>query len=184
VVVGGARVVEGASEADQEAVQHLIDRFEVDCGSLPPSAPLESSATASASAEATASQSAGAQTGTASCGDFRTMSGEPSQWQAQQYYDFAATPEEKAILDPDGDGFACEDLEPGAGGTDTEGGSSASPNPDDSSPDPGTPAPNGPSTAPPDSGGPVNCDGVNGPIPTPPGDPNNLDGDGDGEACE
>jgi hypothetical protein len=30
----------------------------------------------------------------------------------------------------------------------------------------------------------VNCDQVNGPIPAPPGDPHNLDGDGDGIACE
>lgn len=36
------------------------------------------------------------------------------------------------------------------------------------------------------SGGgiPKNCSGVNGPIPTPPGDPTGLDGDGDGQACE
>ena len=31
---------------------------------------------------------------------------------------------------------------------------------------------------------PKNCSGVSGPIPTPPGDPTNLDGDGDGQACE
>lgn len=190
VVAGVAKIVSGAEEADREAVEHLIDSFEVDCGALPPPTPLASSASASASAEATASgpssasQSPSAEAETSSCGDFRTMSGEPSQWQAQQYYDFVATPEEKAILDPDGDGFACEDLEPGVGGTDAEGGGDASPEPDDSSPDPGTPAPEEPSTAPPDSSGPVNCDGVNGPIPTPPGDPNNLDGDGDGQACE
>ncbi len=34
------------------------------------------------------------------------------------------------------------------------------------------------------SGGDIDCDQVNGPIPTPPGDPDNLDGDGDGLACE
>jgi micrococcal nuclease len=38
--------------------------------------------------------------------------------------------------------------------------------------------------APASSGGDIDCDQVNGPIPTPPGDPNNLDGDGDGLACE
>ncbi len=36
-----------------------------------------------------------------SCDDFVTMSGEPSQWQAQQFYDSMASPEERAILDPD-----------------------------------------------------------------------------------
>ncbi len=36
------------------------------------------------------------------------------------------------------------------------------------------------------SGGsvPKNCSGVDGPIPTPPGDPTNLDGNNDGQACE
>ena len=34
------------------------------------------------------------------------------------------------------------------------------------------------------TGGDIDCDQVNGPIPTPPGDPDNLDGDNDGLACE
>jgi micrococcal nuclease len=38
--------------------------------------------------------------------------------------------------------------------------------------------------APASSGGDIDCDQVNGPIRTPPGDPDNLDGDGDGLACE
>jgi len=38
--------------------------------------------------------------------------------------------------------------------------------------------------APAPSGGDLDCDQVDGPIPTPPGDPDNLDGDGDGLACE
>lgn len=36
----------------------------------------------------------------------------------------------------------------------------------------------------PSTGGDIDCDQVNGPIPTPPGDPDGLDGDGDGLACE
>ena len=36
----------------------------------------------------------------------------------------------------------------------------------------------------PSGGGDVDCDQVDGPIPTPPGDPDRLDGDGDGLACE
>jgi Domain of unknown function (DUF4352)/Excalibur calcium-binding domain len=50
VVAGGARIAPGAPLADREAVQHIVDSFEVDCGSLPPATPLESSASASASA--------------------------------------------------------------------------------------------------------------------------------------
>lgn len=38
--------------------------------------------------------------------------------------------------------------------------------------------------APAPSRGDIDCDQVNGPIPTPPGDPDNLDGDNDGVACE
>jgi hypothetical protein len=40
-----------------------------------------------------------------------------------------------------------------------------------------------PDISPPMSGD-INCDQVEGPIPTPPGDPNDLDGDDDGWACE
>ena len=36
----------------------------------------------------------------------------------------------------------------------------------------------------PSEGGDIDCDQVNGPIPTPPGDPDGLDGDGDGLSCE
>jgi Skp family chaperone for outer membrane proteins len=36
----------------------------------------------------------------------------------------------------------------------------------------------------PSPGGDIDCAQVNGPIPVPPGDPNNLDGDGDGLGCE
>ena len=36
----------------------------------------------------------------------------------------------------------------------------------------------------PNVGGDIDCAQVNGPIPTPPGDPDGLDGDGDGLACE
>lgn len=45
-------------------------------------------------------------------------------------------------------------------------------------------APTSTPSAPPSQGGDINCDQVNGPIPVPPGDPNNLDGDGDGLGCE
>lgn len=45
---------------------------------------------------------------TVSCNDFTTIFGEPSQFQAQQFFDTVATPEEQAILDPEGNGFACD----------------------------------------------------------------------------
>lgn len=45
-----------------------------------------------------------------SCEGFISFAGNPSQFSAQQFYDFNATPTEQAILDPDGDGIACEGL--------------------------------------------------------------------------
>ncbi len=50
---------------------------------------------------------------TVSCSDFVSAAGNPSQFQAQQFYDFEATPAQQAALDADGDGFACDDLETG-----------------------------------------------------------------------
>jgi hypothetical protein len=44
----------------------------------------------------------------ATCDDFISSAGSRSQSQAQQYFDFTATPEEQAILDTDNDGFACD----------------------------------------------------------------------------
>lgn len=48
-----------------------------------------------------------------SCDDFVSAAENPSQYQAQQFFDTVATPEEQAMLDEDGDGFACGDLEAG-----------------------------------------------------------------------
>jgi|GEM_PF-4995280 len=78
---------------DRKAARRILDTFEVDCGRVPghgyaPPAP-------------TADE-------TVSCDDFISVTGKPSQWQAQQFYDFQATPRERAILDPDGNGFACD----------------------------------------------------------------------------
>jgi micrococcal nuclease len=52
------------------------------------------------------------------------------------------------------------------------------------SPSPASAGSGGTAPAAPTSGGDIDCDQVNGPIPTPPGDPDGLDGDGDGLACE
>ncbi len=57
-------------------------------------------------------------------------------------------------------------------------GASASASPSASSPTPGE------GGGAPSGGGDIDCDQVDGPIPTPPGDPDGLDGDGDGLACE
>lgn len=51
--------------------------------------------------------------GAVSCDQFVSAAGNPSQFQAQQFYDFEATPAQQAALDADGDGFACDDLETG-----------------------------------------------------------------------
>ena len=66
---------------------------------------------------------------------------------------------------------------------------SASSSPDASSSASASASPSAPSPAPggggaPSGGGDIDCDQVDGPIPTPPGDPDGLDGDGDGLACE
>ena len=52
-------------------------------------------------------------TQTVGCDQFISAAGNPSQFQAQQFYDSLATPEQQAALDADGDGFACDDLETG-----------------------------------------------------------------------
>jgi hypothetical protein len=44
----------------------------------------------------------------ATCDVFISVRGNRSQYQAQQYFDFYATPGEKAYLDMDSDGFACD----------------------------------------------------------------------------
>ncbi len=49
------------------------------------------------------------ETAPVSCDGFISVAGNFSQFSAQQFFDFNATPEEQAILDPDGNGFACDD---------------------------------------------------------------------------
>jgi hypothetical protein len=60
--------------------------------------------------------------GSATCDDFISVAGSRSQYQAQQYFDFYATPEEKAVLDTDGDGFACDGWSTGVDTLGTQGG--------------------------------------------------------------
>ena len=204
VVVVGAKVV---GNEDREAVRHLLDTFEVDCRTVTseplPDAPSSASASATttpettSSAPATSSPEAGDEA--VSCDDFVTMFGEPSQYQAQQFYDFNATPEQQEILDPDGDGFACDAVEgdsdaigePDAG---EDPGSTPPASPDPSSVSPETSSsvpPDGdspPSSTPPVTNGDVNCGDVSPAqaqaiLESDPTDPNDLDGDGDGTAC-
>jgi len=49
-----------------------------------------------------------------------------SQFAAQQFYDFNATPEQQAAFDPDGNGFACDGGEIEFGGDDASASTSAS----------------------------------------------------------
>ena len=73
---------------------------------------------------------------------------------------------------------------PGCGGASVSSSASASPSAT-ASPSASASATAGPGGgAPAPSGEDIDCDQVNGPIRTPPGDPDNLDGDGDGLACE
>lgn len=172
-----------ASTADSEAVQHILDSFEVNCGALPATTPLDTSATASSSAslESTASDGASPPSEDLDCADFA------SQAEAQAVLGEDAS--DPNGLDADGDGAACESLSSG----------------DDVSPPPGTAPPtstappNSPSSSPPES---------NSGVPPPPADgdydcsdfdtqaqaqqvydddpsdPYGLDGDDDGVACE
>ena len=66
---------------------------------------------------------------------------------------------------------------------------SASASPSVSASAPASASPSSPPPTPdggvaPSGGGDIDCDQVDGPIPTPPGDPDGLDGDGDGLSCE
>ena len=70
---------------------------------------------------------------------------------------------------------------PGCGGASASSSASSSPSASASA-STATADPGGGAPAPP--GGDIDCDQVDGPIPTPAGDPDNLDGDGDGLACE
>ena len=48
------------------------------------------------------------------CDGFISVAGYRSQWGAQQFFDSNATPEQRALLDTDGDGFACDGWSSGA----------------------------------------------------------------------
>ena len=56
-------------------------------------------------------QTTSSTTPSVSCEEFVSAAGNPSQFQAQQFYDFEATPAQQAALDTDNDGFACDSLE-------------------------------------------------------------------------
>lgn len=93
-----------SGEVDADAGRHVLDTFEADCAAIPDSAAGDEQYAEGPEPAPTAQDGAAG----VSCSGFTTMSGEPSQWQAQQFYDSVATPEQRAILDPDGDGFACD----------------------------------------------------------------------------
>jgi len=123
--------------------------------------------TASATASPEPTSSAPTSSGDLDCSDFG------SQAEAQAALD--ADPSDPNGLDAEGDGEACEASSFG-------GGSTASPSaPSSASP---SAAPSGGGGGAPSGTGDIDCDQVDGPIPTPPGDPDGLDGDGDGLACE
>lgn len=98
----------------------------------------------------------------------------------------AADPSDPNGLDGDGDGVACESLAANERYDAPE--ATPDPNPDrEDNRQRGSRRQTEPSheLAPSGGGGEdIDCDEVDGPIPTPFGDPDNLDGDGDGWACE
>ena len=90
-----------------EAGQHALETFEAGCRGAPYSrANADEQYADDSDLRPTPPREEGEDK--VACSGFTTMSGEPSQWQAQQFYDSVATPGERAILDPDGDGFACD----------------------------------------------------------------------------
>jgi hypothetical protein len=141
------------------------------------------SASASSSASATPEASASSPPAPAEmdCSDFSTQAA------AQAALDM--DPSDPQGLDEDGDGAACETL---AGNDQYE----APEQPPEIDPDPDPDregahrwrprrqAKPSPDYAPSGGGTDIDCDEVDGPIPTPSGDPDNLDGDDDGWACE
>jgi micrococcal nuclease len=140
------------------------------CAELPDA---DAGASASAPASPEPSSAPTPSSGDLDCSDFDT------QAEAQAVYE-QDTSDPNGLDGPQGEGYtgdpgiACEDL---PGGVEASPSSSASPTPSVS------PSGGGGGSAAP-AGGDIDCDQVDGPIPTPPGDPDGLDGDGDGLACE
>jgi hypothetical protein len=195
VVVLGAKIAPGAGEADREAVHHLLDTFEIDCGTLPPPPPpadTEASVTPSASAKPSTSPSAGA----SSSSD--TTSPAPSE-DLYDCSDFATQEEAQAVFnqdpsDPYGldedpgpdDGVACEwNPDSSEGSSLPPSTSTLPPTPDPSS----NPSSGSPVTL--SSSGDLDCSDfatqaeAQQVYDADPSDPHGLDGyDNDGRACE
>jgi hypothetical protein len=188
VAVGGVRLVQAASEADQEAVEHIVDSFQVDCGSLPPAEPLEpSDGEASATSEASTAPSASATPSASpeasgrSCEEIQAiLNGEAPGIES-------LTSEELLAC-----GLSPEAIDPCEGNPD--------PNCGENLPEGAYPSIDGPESLPPSSPAPESPPAVEG-VPqdcedfasqeaaqefleSDPSDPANLDGDGDGVACE
>ena len=109
------------------------------------------------------------------CSDFAT--------QEEAQATLAADPSDPYNLDENFDGQACDELASNDQYELPVPTPDPDPDPDPNfSPDPGAPSPS-PSPSQPSEGD-IDCSDVGGPIPTPTGDPNNLDRDGDGTACE
>jgi micrococcal nuclease len=126
---------------------------------------------------ATPSPAPSPSSGDRDCADF------DSRPEAQEF--LQDDPSDPSGLDGDYDGQACEEL-PGGASASASASTSASPSAAPSASPSGGGGGGGSRNAgaPVPAGGDIDCDQVNGPIPTPPGDPDNLDGDGDGLACE
>jgi hypothetical protein len=168
-----------ASTAESEAVQHILDSFEVNCGALPATTPLDTSASASSSAspESSASDDSSPPSEDLDCADFA------SQAEAQAVLGEDAS--DPNGLDADGDGVACESLSSG----DEVSPPPKSP-PPTSTPPPSTPPPDSHSEVPPPADGEYDCSDFDTQAQAQqvydddPSDPYGLDGDDDGVACE
>ena len=147
------------------------------------SASATASATASSSSSATATPEPAPENTTPASDDLNC---EDFSSQAEAQAELVSDPRDPNGLDAEGDGLACEDFPYGGAS------SSASPSASSSASSSASPSPSASasSSASPGSGsggtpgGDIDCDQVDGPIRTPPGDPDNLDADNDGFACE
>ena len=155
------------------------EEYDLFAGASDNATPASASASSSATPEASASSPPAP--ADMDCSNFSTQAA------AQAALDM--DPSDPQGLDEDGDGTACETL---AGNAQYE----APEQPPEINPDPDSDregahrwrprrqAEPSPDYAPSGGGGDIDCDEVDGPVRTPSGDPDNLDGDDDGWACE
>jgi hypothetical protein len=133
LIYGGSFVFTSLTQQDlydcsdftyQEDAQAVYDQDTTDPYGLDGPPGLASEGTPGVACEDLPSRGTDSSQAGARCDNFVSLAGYRSQWEAQQYFYFNATPEEKAYLDTDGDGFACDGWSTGSDTLGTVGGES------------------------------------------------------------